>query len=243
MRRATGSDERATARGGTTAAGRGNGAAVARRDEAATARAYDTVAGAYGRLLPDLRAEAADEVALLDAFGDRVGGAGEHALVVDVGCGTGRVATHLTDRGLTVLGVDLSPGMLAVARERDPRPAFLVGSATALPLATGCARGVLAWYSLIHTAPSALAGPVAEVARVTAPGGWLLVGLHAGTGERVDHRQAYGHEVRLTTCRHDPSVVAEAVTRAGFAVHRQVVRPAAAHERAAQAFLLARRQG
>ncbi len=40
--------------------------------------------------------------------------------VLDAGCGTGRVAIELADRGLAVVGVDADPGMLASARAKAP---------------------------------------------------------------------------------------------------------------------------
>jgi hypothetical protein len=39
--------------------------------------------------------------------------------IVDVGCGTGRHAVRLAERGANVIGVDFSDGMLARAREKD----------------------------------------------------------------------------------------------------------------------------
>src|SRR5438093_10529475 len=58
--------------------------------------------------------------------------------VLDVGCGTGRLAAALAARGARVWGVDASPEMLAVARERVPRGVGLkLGSAEALPFADG----------------------------------------------------------------------------------------------------------
>lgn len=43
--------------------------------------------------------------------------------VLDVGCGPGRVALHLQERGLDVVGIDLSPGAIRVARARGLRKA------------------------------------------------------------------------------------------------------------------------
>lgn len=40
--------------------------------------------------------------------------------VLDAGCGTGRVAMELARRGLDVVGIDLDPAMLAVARNKAP---------------------------------------------------------------------------------------------------------------------------
>jgi SAM-dependent methyltransferase len=38
--------------------------------------------------------------------------------VLDVGCGAGRVCLHLQDRGLEVVGIDISPGAVEVCRRR-----------------------------------------------------------------------------------------------------------------------------
>ena len=43
---------------------------------------------------------------------------GGSAQVLELGCGTGRVAAPLAEAGLEVVGVDISPAMLALARER-----------------------------------------------------------------------------------------------------------------------------
>jgi SAM-dependent methyltransferase len=49
-------------------------------------------------------------------------------LVVDLGCGSGIWARRLLDEGFDVLGVDISAGMLAIARERAPEARFVEGS-------------------------------------------------------------------------------------------------------------------
>jgi SAM-dependent methyltransferase len=43
--------------------------------------------------------------------------------VLDVGCGAGRVALHLQNRGFDVVGIDLSPGAIRVAKARGLRKA------------------------------------------------------------------------------------------------------------------------
>jgi len=49
-------------------------------------------------------------------------------LVVDLGCGPGILAAELARAGHEVLGIDLSPAMIALARRRAPRARFRVGS-------------------------------------------------------------------------------------------------------------------
>ncbi|NKY11590.1 methyltransferase domain-containing protein, partial [Cellulomonas hominis] len=130
------------------------------QDQARTRAGYDAVADRYAALLPDLRAESRLDVALLDELAARWSD-GPGGPLLDVGCGTGRVAAHLAASGVDVLGADLSPGMVAAARRAHPGLPFLVAAADALPLPDACAGGVLAWYSVIHTAPAGLAAVVA----------------------------------------------------------------------------------
>lgn len=89
-------------------------------DAAAYQRRFDELASS-GR---DVHGEA-DLVASL---------APPRARVLDAGCGTGRVATELTRRGFTCVGVDVEPEMVAVARERDPDTVFEVQDLTELYL-------------------------------------------------------------------------------------------------------------
>ncbi len=57
----------------------------------------------------------------------RRGGVTE-GLVVDLGCGSGRWARALADAGYDVLGIDLSPAMIEMARERVPEGTFRAAS-------------------------------------------------------------------------------------------------------------------
>jgi SAM-dependent methyltransferase len=104
--------------------------------------------------------------------------------VVDVGCGNALYLGELKRRrhaGL-VIGVDMSPGMLAVARAEVADAHFACADASALPVRTGAADVVLAMHMLYHVPDAALA--VAELRRITAPGGQVVIGLN---GE--DHLQ------------------------------------------------------
>jgi SAM-dependent methyltransferase len=54
--------------------------------------------------------------------------------VLDAGCGTGRIGQRLAELGYDVVGVDLDPAMVAVARQRAPRVEWRVGDLAALDL-------------------------------------------------------------------------------------------------------------
>jgi ubiquinone/menaquinone biosynthesis C-methylase UbiE len=157
--------------------------------------AYDTVAMDYATHLPDTRAEAALDLAMVDAFADVVT-SGDYAGVLDAGCGAGRMSRYLAERGCLVQGVDLSPGMVAMARRDHHELVFTVGSLTDLPCSDDQFAGVMLWYSIIHTPPAGLARTFAEASRVLRPGGHVLVGSRPAKGLATCPRRTAGSDMR-----------------------------------------------
>ncbi|WP_372669692.1 class I SAM-dependent DNA methyltransferase [Amycolatopsis kentuckyensis] len=199
--------------------------------------AYDTVADSYAEAARDALDTSPWDRAVLGTFAELVGTTGQ---VGDLGCGTGRLTGHLASLGLDVFGVDLSPGMLAVARRAHPELRFEVGSLTALELEDGSLAGALAWYSLIHTPPEQLPAVVAELARVLAPGGRLLTAFQVGD-ERRHISQGYGHEVSFDAYRLPPDFVADLFEAAGLVMEARLVRAPQEPEQVPQAYLMARK--
>jgi SAM-dependent methyltransferase len=203
-----------------------------------TRAAYDTVAADYADVLRDELAGKPLDRALLAVFAEQVGAG---ALVADLGCGPGRITAHLRDLGLDAFGVDLSPGMVAVARRDHPGLRFEVGDLAALDIADSALAGAVAWYSVIHTATPRLPAVFAELRRVLRPGGHLLMAFQAGDEVRhVD--EAYGHPVSADVHCRPPDLVARLLAEAGIETWSTTVRaPGAAFDRGPQAYLLARR--
>jgi len=76
--------------------------------------------------------------------------------VLDLGCGAGApVVQYMAERGLRVTGVDSSPTLISLCRQRLPEHEFLVGDMRSLRLARQF-DGVLAWDSFFHLAFSGL---------------------------------------------------------------------------------------
>ncbi len=114
-------------------------------------------------------------------------GLGGAETVADIGCGNGLYLAELVRRGHAgrLVGVDLSPGMLAATRGRAPAAGLLVGDAAGLPLADGLAAVTLAPHMLYHVPDRPAA--VRELRRITRPGGQVLVVLN-GSGHLAQLR-------------------------------------------------------
>ena len=138
--------------------------------------------------------------------------------VMDAGCGPGHVTAHLAAAGADARGLDVSPEMIAEARQRHPDVHFEVGDLRQLmrPVAAAGWGAVLGWYSLIHLAASELPGAVAALARPLAPGGLLVLGLHAGDDVRRVTRWFEVEVPALHFVLHDPATVVAAVEAAGL---------------------------
>ncbi len=138
-------------------------------DEANTRAYYDEFAKNYearrGGRIPHGYHELLDHLE-----SDYVRKFGEGRAVLEVGCGTGLVLERIATFAKEARGVDLSPGMLEKAKARGLD--VQLGSATALPYAdeqfdVTCSFKVLAHVPDIEKA-------LAEMARVTRPGGYVL---------------------------------------------------------------------
>ncbi len=176
-------------------------------------QAYDEVADAYFEQLGDELIEKPFDVWLLE----RISSLADANPIVDVGCGPGHIAAFLADTGAKVSGVDLSPGMVAVANREYPDLDFSVGNLFQLlkPRAAIGWGAVLAWYSLVHLAASELPSAVGALARTLAPGGLLALAVHVGDEVRhVD--ELVGEPVDLDFVLHDAGQVLAAVRDSGL---------------------------
>ena len=156
------------------------------------AAAYDTVADEYMEaFVGDLQRLPLDR-AVLDSFAASVARRG---VVLDLGCGPGQVGDYLTDRDLTVVGVDLSLGMLSASRRRGASHLEVNADMRRLPFRSGSFRGVAAFYSIQHVPRQELEKTLTELRRVLTVGGTVLLATHLGDGE-VYLDDFLGHRVK-----------------------------------------------
>ena len=106
------------------------------------------------------------------AMRDRLSGRGFRD-ALDVGCGEGRLCRMLQGLGMHTTGLDPTVSLLARARVRDPKGAYIEAMAEDMPFAGAAFDLVVSCLSLIDIADYRAA--IAEMARVLRPGGTLLI--------------------------------------------------------------------
>jgi SAM-dependent methyltransferase len=173
---------------------------------------YDALAQAYAeRFFSELEDKPLDR-ALLDAFAAEVRGKGR---IADLGCGPGHVARYLHQRAVDVLGIDLSPTTVRVARRLSPDLAFETGSMMELELGDGCLAGIVAFYAIVNLTPDEVRRAFSEMRRVLRPGAPLLLSFHLGD-ERRHFDELLGIKIALDFYFFPRPFVEQALEEAGL---------------------------
>ena len=107
------------------------------------------------------------------------------ATILDLGCGMGEpIAAYLLNRGFSVVGIDSSPSMIRLCRERFPESEWIVTDMRRLDLSLTF-DGLLAWDSFFHLTADdqrAMFGRFAAHARAGAP---LVFTSGSSAGEEI----------------------------------------------------------
>lgn len=142
---------------------------------------YDAIAKDYDRRY-EINDYSGIEEALLAFVGQPTG------RVLEVGCGTGHWLRVLSERGVSVAGVDASSNMLDYAHDQAPRAALAQARAEHLPWSNESFDSVFCINAFHHFEDKA--GFLAEARRVLGPGGKVMtIGLDPHPG--VDYWYIY----------------------------------------------------
>jgi ubiquinone/menaquinone biosynthesis C-methylase UbiE len=171
------------------------------------ASSYDAVADSFDRFTRIVTSPLAETMV-------RMAGLRQSDRVLDVGTGSGIVALTAAGAhpGLSLAGVDLSDGLLSVARSaaRSSGPAaaamrFVKSDAEILPFGNRSFDAVLSLFALLHFPHPERA--LSEMYRVLRPGGRLVIGIGSGppwsapagwthrVGQVLDHFRIRSHKL------------------------------------------------
>ena len=121
------------------------------------------------------------------------------AVALDVGCANGRNAALLAEHADAVVGLDVSGGLLSLARERVPDAVLLRGDAARLPIGDDAAD-LAVYVATLHHLPdrSLRRRSLDELARVLAPGGDALVSAWSTAHDRFEADEGFDTHVDWT---------------------------------------------
>ena len=183
---------------------------------------YDDSADSYSAMM--------DEEIDLPMYAQALGGLAERIAdldgpVLDSSCGSGHMLERLRDRhtpGRPLLGIDLSPRMVAISRERlGDSAAVHTGDMGHLDqVSSQSCAALLSYFALHHVDLDGMRACFVEWHRVLRPGGQLLVATWEGEGP-ID----YGGEADIVALRYGADQVGEAARAAGFRVDECTVAP------------------
>jgi len=145
--------------------------------------------------------------------------------VIDTSCGSGHMLARyheVYDSARALLGIDLSPRMVAITKDRlGSHAEALTGDMRDLEaVEPDSASAVLSFFAIHHVDPGDVLTALREWHRVLRRGGQLVLAAWEGTGP-LD----YGSHSDLVALRYTEGEVVAWAREAGFAVDRCVVEP------------------
>lgn len=156
-----------------------------------------------------------------------------HARVLDAACGPGTVARRLLTwrPDLQLLGVDLAPRMVELARAAVPAARFEVGDCRQLPGEDGRWDAIVCAFGLPYLDPTEAQAFIARAARLLAPGGLLYLSTQGGRPEDSGpQRSSRGDVVHVFFhAMEGPGSVGAWLTEAGLQRQSQALLPCPAN--------------
>ena len=118
---------------------------------------------------------------LLDSFAAKFN---KDSLICDAGCGpSGHIGRYLFEKGIKVIGVDISEKCVELTRLNNPEMKFECANIGSMPFDDNSFDGLISYYSIINTPKIYVSKVFDEFHRVLKPDGYLLVAVKAGTSE------------------------------------------------------------
>jgi ubiquinone/menaquinone biosynthesis C-methylase UbiE len=172
---------------------------------------------AYDRIAPEYTAQYGAPAPVVVDWGMRfLSLVGPGARTLDVGCGPGQYMAWMESRGMAVVGIDLSTGMLAQAKTKV-RGGLVQMDMRRLAFPDGSFHGIWCIASLLHLPKAEAPLALEEMWRVLVPGGALLLSIGEGEGEGWEDNRYFG-TVQRFFARYRQGEAERMLAKAGFAV-------------------------
>lgn len=145
--------------------------------------AYNLAADKYHDLFQNEMYKKEFDRNLLNSFASRFSNG---SLICDAGCGpSAHIGKYLLNKGLSVVGVDISDRCIELATSINPEMKFIRNDMADLEFESNYFDGIVSYYSIIHTPKRFVSILFDEFYRILKPNGYLLLAVKIGTEEGI----------------------------------------------------------
>ena len=137
--------------------------------------------------------------------------------ILDVGCGNGKDCKYISQKGFDINGIDLSVGMLSIAKEKVPNGKFEVMDMTDITYPDDSYDGIISNCSLFHIPTEELPKTLESFRKILKPNGKLLLILQDGNGEMMVE-EPYRPGVHIYMNYFSTSQIQELLQQYGFEI-------------------------
>lgn len=146
-----------------------------------TIETYEQTADLYNSLYPDVNKKN------IDFFIKQLKGKN----ILDIGCGTGRDAEYFVNKGLDVVGIDLSDRFIDISRAKVPNAKFIKMDMRNIDFPLESFDGIWSMASLLHIPKIEAINTIKQLRKVLKTNGIIYISVKLGEGEKFIKRDRY----------------------------------------------------
>ena len=105
--------------------------------------------------------------------------------MLDIGCGPGNYTLYMKKRGFDVTGIDISEGMLSLARKKHKGPRYIMMDYEKLKFKKNSFDATTAFFSIIHSKKSKLPLILRKIRAIIEDKGYFFVSTAKGRSEKM----------------------------------------------------------
>ncbi|HLA23201.1 MAG TPA: methyltransferase domain-containing protein [Candidatus Nanoarchaeia archaeon] len=136
------------------------------------------------------------------------------AIILECGCGTGKIAKFLSEKEFLVTGIDISKQMIKIAKENAPNANFKLKSLYDLNFPAKTFDAITSFFVLLHVEKDRLPSIFKSFNNILKSNGFLLFSINKGKGEGYNNFQ--GKNVYFSS--YSKKEIKEVLKKSGFKI-------------------------
>jgi len=141
-----------------------------------------------------------------------------HPKILDIGCGIGKDSGYMHSQGFGVIGIDISKGMLKVAKKNFPKIDFRLADFRHVDFLDNSFDGIFAAYSLIHIPKSDILKTLKRLNRFMKAHGFIYIALQSGKPNELFVNLAFASKEKVFLNVYSYSEIKEILNKVGFKI-------------------------